>query len=252
MTETPAGLVLGGLTKAFGGVLAVAGLDLTVGPGDMLCVIGPNGCGKTTLFNLITGHLRPTEGTVRFAGRDLTRLRPHEIGRLGIGRKFQVPSVFTDLTVLENLQVARFAEAGQAGIGGLARRRPDGEEDLSLLARIGLRESAGRLAGTLSHGQKQWLEMGLVLAREPRLILLDEPTAGMTRGETTATAELIKGIHGQGGVAVILIEHDMHFVAALDCPVAVMMRGAIVAQGDYGTVLQVDAVREGYLGGAHA
>ncbi|MCB2102039.1 MAG: ATP-binding cassette domain-containing protein [Rhodobacterales bacterium] len=217
----------------------------------MLCVIGPNGCGKTTLFNLITGHLRPTEGSIRFAGHDLTRLKPHQIGRLGIGRKFQVPSVFDDLSVADNLRVARFAEAGRAGLWGL-RQRSKGDGDADLLARVGLADQARTPAGALSHGQKQWLEIALVLALEPRLILLDEPTAGMTRGETAATAELIKDIHRGGGVAVILIEHDMHFVAALDCPVAVMMRGAIVARGDYATVRAVDAVREGYLGAGHA
>ena len=161
----------------------LTGVDLVLDAGELLCVIGPNGCGKTTLFNLVTGQLRPTAGRIRLDGHDLTRLRPHTIARLGIGRKFQVPSVFATVSVAENLMVARAAKAGQAGLVGLARPIPasDREAVAEALDLIGLTDKAAQPAGTLAHGEMQWLEIGMVVIAQPRLMLLDEPTAGMTR-----------------------------------------------------------------------
>ena len=243
-----------GLSKEFGGVEVLAGFELRLGAHDLLCVIGPNGCGKTTLLNLLSGQLRPSAGRITFRGHNLARLRPFEIARLGVGRKFQVPSVFASLTVRENLGVARSAEAGRAGLRALAR--PAGSADRAAVAEIldlvGLAGKAGDAAGTLAHGEMQWLEIGMVLIGRPLLMLLDEPTAGMTRGETAETAGLIRRIHGENQTAVILIEHDMRFVEALGARVAVMMGGRILTTGSYDEVRANKNVRAGYLGPGHA
>jgi urea ABC transporter ATP-binding protein UrtD len=236
------------VTKAFGGVRALAGVSLAIEDGGLRCIIGPNGCGKTTLFNVITGAFPPTSGTVRFAGQDITGLRPHQISRLGIARKFQVPGIYPSLTVAENLEVPLVAARARRGPLGLLRvtaRRGDGRE---LLARFHLVEHVAEPAGVLAHGQKQWLEIAMLLAGEVRLLLLDEPTAGMTVAETAGTADLIREIHAGTGVAVLIIEHDMSFVQRLDCPVVVMMRGAVVREGSYREIQRDPAVREAYLG----
>lgn len=232
-------LEIRGLVRRFGGILAVDGLDLDLAEGELRAVIGPNGCGKTTLFNMICGELRPDAGEIRFAGRNLAALRPHEIARLGVLRKFQVPSVYGNLSVAENLLVARHI-AGRSGA-------PE-----ELLAELGLEDRREVPAGHLSHGEKQWLEIAMVLAAGPRLLLLDEPTAGMTRAETLRTAALIRRLHAERGVAMIMIEHDMRFVAALDCPVSVMIRGRVLVTGSYGEIGRHPLVREAYLGDAAA
>ena len=245
-------LEISGLSKDFGGLRAVNRIDLSLAAGELLCIIGPNGCGKTTLFNLISGNLPSSEGSIRFGGAEVVGLRPHQVARLGIGRKFQVPSIYEDLSVADNLGVALFAKAGRRGVLGLAGHTSGGERRDALLERVGLQDLADQFAGHLSHGQRQWLEIGMVLATEPSMILLDEPTAGMTRAETERTSELVRAVQAEHGVAIILIEHDMWFVEALQCSVTVMMSGSIVATGDYDTVRQMDAVREAYLGTAHA
>lgn len=248
MDEGGAGLAIERLNKSFGGVRAADDIALTVAPGEMLCLVGPNGCGKTTLFNMITGFLRPDSGSILFGGRDLTHGDPIEIARSGIARKFQVPSVFGDLSVRENLDVALHAP-GRLGAGPAAERHDDIP---GILDQVGLADVAGAPARTLSHGQKQWLEIAMVLALQPRLMLLDEPTAGMTRAETLASVDLIRALHAESGTAMILIEHDMGFVEALGCPVAVMLQGRIVAAGPFDSVSALPEVREAYLGTAHA
>lgn len=234
-------LDIDGLVKEFGGVRAVDNVDFSVSADEMRCIIGPNGCGKTTLFNLITGYLPPTSGAIRFLGRDIAGLSMHEIARAGIVRKFQVPSVFADLTVAANvdsaLSVRRNARTVAAG----------GERD-RLLDMVRLAGHKRQIAGTLSHGQKQWLELAMVLATDPLLILLDEPAAGMTRSEKTETVRLIQDIRAQSQVGVLLIEHDMAFVEALDCPVSVMMMGRMVASGTFAEVREDRQVRDAYLG----
>ena len=230
-------LEVAGVEKDFGGVRAADGLDLALGEGEMLCLIGPNGCGKTTLFNLITGALRPDAGSVSFSGEELIGREPHEIARRGILRKFQVPGIYPDLTVAENLTVA-IVDSGDEAASRI--------DELLALAR--LEEKRNLPAGSLAHGEKQWLEISMVLARKPRLLLLDEPTNGMTAAETAATVALIRDLHGRFGCAVLVIEHDMGFVRDLACPVALMVRGRIERQGSYEEIQADPLVREVYLG----
>jgi ABC-type branched-subunit amino acid transport system ATPase component len=238
----PPFLAARGLTRSFGGVKAVDAVDLSLAPGEMRCIIGPNGCGKTTLFNLLTGYLAPTSGEVVFRGRSLAGLALHEVARLGIGRKFQVPSVFPGLTVAENLRVARAGHPA-SGPGDVAVAR--------LAAESGLDRDAGQLAGTLPHGRKQWLELAMVLATGPALMLLDEPAAGMTQAEKRETLRLIAGLRQASGVAILVIEHDMAFVEGLDCEVSVMVLGRIVASGPMAEIRRDVTVRRAYLGSAH-
>jgi ABC-type uncharacterized transport system ATPase subunit len=236
------------LVKDFGGIRAVDALDLALGEGELLCIIGPNGCGKSTCFNLITGALPPTAGRIGFAGRDITGWPPHRIARLGIARKFQVPGIYPELSVALNLAVPLFARDGGRLFGRLGRRRSLDEKAHAILEAVGLEELGEIPAGALAHGQKQWLEIGMLLATDPRLMLLDEPTAGMTAAETAATAELILAVRRERGIACVVIEHDIGFVSRLGCPVAVMMKGRIVARGSFDEVRRDPLVREGYLG----
>ena len=232
-------LEVAGLEKDFGGVRAADGLSLTLGAREMLCLIGPNGCGKTTLFNLITGAIPADRGSLTFDGQTLRGLEPYQIARRGILRKFQVPGIYPELTVRENLVLAA---------GGRSDEAPGDIEALLDLARLSGR---GQLpAGSLAHGEKQWLEIAMVLAGRPRLLLLDEPTNGMTGAETAATVALIRDLHRDHGCAVLVIEHDMGFVRELDCPVALMLRGRIERRGSFAELQADPLVRDAYLGQA--
>jgi urea ABC transporter ATP-binding protein UrtD len=224
-----------GLAKRFGGVIAVSGIDMTVTAGELRCIIGPNGAGKSTLFNMVAGTLRPSAGRIRFAGRDIAGFSVHGFARLGIARKFQVPSLFPSLSVAENLDVA-------------ARARVTDRSDriASMLAMLALQGCAARPAGALAHGQKQWLEIGMALMADPLLLLLDEPTAGMTVEETERTAQLLRDLMGR--IAIVVIEHDMRFVRALACPTTVMHQGRILAEGSFEAIERDDMVRDVYLG----
>ena len=236
-------LEIEGLHKAFGGLAAVDGIDFALEQGALHALVGPNGCGKSTLFNLITGALRPDSGRVRFAGQDITGWPVHRIAKAGIGRKFQVPAVFDDLTVLQNLSLPRWS-SGRLPMLAAADLTP-GEDRLS---RIHLAGKGAVRAGALSHGERQWLEIGMLLAARARLLLLDEPTAGMTQAETAATAELIRAITGDA--TVLVIEHDIGFIEALGCPVTVMARGRILCSGSFAEIRADERVRELYFGRA--
>jgi ABC-type uncharacterized transport system ATPase subunit len=216
----------------------------------LCCIIGPNGCGKTTLFNVITGTFAPSAGTVFYRGRDITGLPPHRIARFGIARKFQVPGIYQSLSVVENLEIPLAADAN--GPFSLLCRRPVAGRVQSLLRRFGLADHAKRSAGTLPHGLKQWLEIATLLAGSAETVLLDEPTAGMSAAETVATAQLIQELRAEHGMTVLVIEHDMNFVRTLACPVVVMLRGAVLRRGSYAEVQADPTVREAYLGQAAA
>lgn len=225
-----------GLTKYFGGVRAVH-LNLAVEEGELRCLIGPNGAGKSTFFRLLTGGLRPSSGRVRFRQRDITGLDAFRIARLGISIKFQVASVFEELSVLQNLHTAaEFRFGNREG-----RRRAE-----TMLQVIGLGHRAHQPAAWLSHGEKQWLEIGMASIAEPALILLDEPTAGMTVQEVKKTVELLKRMNEVA--TLIVVEHDMNFIRMIARRVTVMHQGEVFAEGSMEEIVANDGVRDVYLG----
>ena len=240
-------LYLDGVTVSFDGFRALNNLSLVLEEGEMRAVIGPNGAGKTTLMDVITGKTRPDAGEVFYAGNiDLTRRDEAEIANLGIGRKFQKPTVFESHTVWDNLELAL---KGERGVFPLLLSRLSQEERArieAILATIRLEERRHELAAGLSHGQKQWLEIGMLLAQDPRLLLVDEPAAGMTDSETAETAKLLKEIARSH--SVVVVEHDMGFVRDLGVKVTVLHEGAVIAEGSIDQVSANDRVIEVYLG----
>ncbi len=225
-----------GLRRVFGGLVAVDRVDLAIAHGDLTCIIGPNGAGKSTLFNMLCGSIRPSAGRIRFEGRDMVGVEPHRFARVGIARKFQVPGVFESMSVLDNLMVAA---RSLAPVAAAARAR-------ELMQLLSLDAEPGALAGELAHGQKQWLEIGMGLMSAPKLLLLDEPTAGMSGEETRRTADLLLGLKGR--TAVIAIEHDMRFVRQLACRTMVLHQGRMIAEGPFAEIEANDLVRDVYLG----
>jgi urea transport system ATP-binding protein len=244
---TPALLYLDNVSVSFDGFKALNGLSLAVDDSEMRAIIGPNGAGKTTMMDVITGKTRPTEGQALFAGsHDLTRLDEAEIAELGIGRKFQTPTVFEMHTVADNLLLALKADRRPVPTlfsrgNGAERARVE-----QLLERIRLKDHRWRRAAELSHGQKQWLEIGMLLAQEPKLLLVDEPAAGMTDQETADTVDLLREIAVTR--SVIVVEHDMTFVRDLAVKVTVLHEGAVIAEGPLDTVSANERVIEVYLG----
>jgi urea transport system ATP-binding protein len=240
-------LYLEKLTVSFDGFKALDGLTLYVDPGELRCIIGPNGAGKTTMMDVITGKTRPDSGTAWFGNNvDLLSLSEPEIAQAGIGRKFQKPTVFEFLSVFDNLELAlkgdrSFLKALFARLTGQQRDRID-----EVLETIGLAGHRFSLAGALSHGQKQWLEIGMLLMQEPELLLVDEPVAGMTPQETDRTAELLLSLAGLH--SVIVVEHDMDFVRSIAGRVTVLHEGRVLAEGDMDQVQNDPKVREVYLG----
>jgi branched-chain amino acid transport system ATP-binding protein len=226
-----------GLEKRFGGVHAIAGVDFTVAEGELRCLIGPNGAGKSTFFKMVTGQIPPTAGRIVFAGTDITRAPAHEIGRLGIGIKNQVPDVFDGLTVRENLWLA-----ARRGNAIAATRQIVGD----LMARLQLADIAHRPVGELAHGQRQWVEIGMVLARQPKLVLLDEPSAGMSAEETNRTAALIREVHKT--TTIIVVEHDMQFIRQIATKVTVFHQGQILVEDAFDRIMTNPTVRDVYLG----
>ena len=244
---TPALLYLDNVTVSFDGFRALDALSLAIDHAEMRAIIGPNGAGKTTMMDVITGKARPTEGTAFFEGiHDLTRLDESEIAELGIGRKFQTPTVFDMHSVEDNLLLA--LKADRRVFSTLLSRRSacDRERIESLLERIRLKDDRTRKAAELSHGQKQWLEIGMLLAQEPKLLLVDEPAAGMTDQETADTAALLREIAQTQ--SVVVVEHDMAFVRDLDVKVTVLHEGSVLAEGSLDAVSADERVIDVYLG----
>ena len=240
-------LYLEDVSVSFDGFRAINGLSLDIAPGELRCIIGPNGAGKTTMMDIITGKTRPDAGTVYFGSTiDLLRHKEAEIAQMGIGRKFQKPTVFEQLTVHENLELALKTDKGAGA--SLFFRLDSAQSDrlAEVLHTIHLGDSADRLAGTLSHGQKQWLEIGMLLMQDPKLLLLDEPVAGMTDEETARTAELFLSLKGRH--SLVVVEHDMHFVAAISEKVTVLHEGSVLAEGTLAQVQANERVIEVYLG----
>jgi urea transport system ATP-binding protein len=247
MSATGTLLYLDGVSKNFDGFKAINNLSLILEPGEMRAVIGPNGAGKTTMMDIITGKTRPDEGQVIFgAETDLTKLDEPAIAALGIGRKFQKPTVFEPLTVWDNLLLAL---AGDRRPRFTLWARENDEEHakiMNILDTIRLHNNIKARAGDLSHGQKQWLEIGMLLAQEPQLLLVDEPVAGMTDSETEQTAELLREINKTR--SVVVVEHDMAFVRALGVKVTVLHEGSVLSEGSIDHVSEDPKVIEVYLG----
>ena len=242
----PAILSVEGLTVSFDGFTVLNELDLSIGYGEMRFLIGPNGAGKTTLIDVITGKSKPSRGRIMFDGTtDLSRRQEHQLVRLGVGRKFQTPSVYSSLTVYENLEVML---GFRSRVTGLLRklRRGEGDRIMDTLERVGLSLRARDAAGGLSHGEKQWLEIGMLLVQEPKLLLLDEPVAGMTRRDRDRTGELLQSIGGDR--SVLVVEHDMDFVRQFAQTVTVLHLGKVLSEGTMEDVQQDPEVIRAYLG----
>lgn len=245
-------LYLEDITVSFDGFKALNALSLAIEAGELRCIIGPNGAGKTTMMDVITGKTRPDAGTAFFGSTvDLLRLRESQVARIGIGRKFQKPSVFEQLSVFENLELA--LKADRRARAAVAHRLSGAQLDRigEILTLIHLKPHAQRIAGLLSHGQKQWLEIGMLLMQDPKLLLLDEPVAGMTDEETERTAELFRSLEGEH--SLVVVEHDMSFIHALtaDNPkkkVTVLHEGHVLAEGSLAQVQANEQVIEVYLG----
>ena len=228
------------LTKLFRGLVANKEISWSIDAGEIRCIIGPNGAGKTTFISMISGHERPTAGRIVYDGTDITGLPVFRIARMGILRKFQTPTVFQHLSVFENVELAV-----------LATPLPPRERVpriMRTLEQVRLRELADELVVTLSHGQRQWLEIGMLLASDARLLLLDEPTAGMTAEETHSTAELLRRLVRELGLSAAIIEHDISFIRDLKAPVTVLHLGQILAQGSFSEIERNPDVRAVYLG----
>jgi branched-chain amino acid transport system ATP-binding protein len=237
------------LGKRFGGFAAVEDLDLAVRAGTIHSVIGPNGAGKTTFFRLLTGILRPTHGTVVFDGQDVTGLRPHAVTRRGLAQSFQITNVFPRISVIESVQTAILARQRRSWDFVTRYQRNVEQEGLRLLGQVGLRELAGNKTHTLSHGDQRILEVALALATQPRLLLLDEPTAGMSPFETDRMVRLVTGLAREHGLTVLLSEHDMDVVFSISDEVTVLHQGRVIAHGPPGQVRGDQRVTEVYLGG---
>lgn len=239
-------LVLNDVSVDFNGFHAVDGLNLNVGKGELRCIIGPNGAGKTTTLDMICGKTKPTSGRITFEGKILNNLEEHEIARNGIGRKFQVPSVFRELSVRNNLEVSHSKSTGVLANALFFNRSADREGLEKLAEFVGLQDYLDTPAGHLSHGHTQWLEISLLLAQNPELILMDEPTAGMTVQETGQTVDLFNRLKGKH--TLIVVEHDMGFVKEIGEVISVMHQGKLLAEGMVSEIEQHPEVRSVYLG----
>ena len=240
-------LYLEDVSVSFDGFKAINQLSLDIAPGELRCIIGPNGAGKTTMMDIITGKTRPDAGTVFFGSTiDLLRYTEPQIAQMGIGRKFQKPTVFEQLTVFQNLELALKTDKGVQASMFFRLDSAQADRLAEVLDTIHLADSVHRLAGNLSHGQKQWLEIGMLLMQDPKLLLLDEPVAGMTDEETERTAQLFLSLKGKHSLMVV--EHDMSFIRTISEIVTVLCDGAVLAQGTLDQVQNDERVIEVYLG----
>ena len=237
------------LRKSFGPFLAVSDANLTVAQGEIAAVIGPNGAGKTTLFKLITGQLKPDRGRVVFKGQDIAGLSPHRVCRRGLSLSYQVVSVFPRMSVFENVRVAVLARRRQVLRLFTPAVRLAGKETWEILSNVGLADKASVISGTLSHGDSKVLEMAIALGNRPELLIMDEPTAGMSPEETRATMGLIQRLNGDMGITILFCEHDMELVFNLAQRIMVMRQGSTIAQGTCDEVRCDENVQQAYLGG---
>ncbi|TXL67281.1 ABC transporter ATP-binding protein [Zeimonas arvi] len=242
------------VNKSFRGLRALDDVNLEVEEGTVHAIIGPNGAGKSTLLNCFVGRLTPDTGSVVFGGQSLVGLSPHEINQAGVARVFQTPEIFGDLSLIENVMIPTFARRDGA-FRVNAWSRADAQAEVRekaehVLAEMGLADQRDAVAATLSRGDKRRLELAMCLVQDPRLLLLDEPTAGMSRADTNRTIELLQRI-GERGITKIIIEHDMHVVFSLADRISVMAQGSVIAEGEPDAIKNDPRVREAYLGGAH-
>ncbi len=240
------------VNKRFGGLQALNDVNLSVEEGSIHAIIGPNGAGKSTLLNCFVGRLTPDTGTVMFNGKSLLGISPHEINQAGVSRVFQTPEIFTDLTILENVMIPTFAHRdGSFKVNWWPRvdnETQTRDHAMGVLEEIGLADKKDIVASALSRGDKRRLEMAMCLAQDPKLLLLDEPTAGMSRADTNATIDLLKRIGETRGITKIIIEHDMHVVFSLADKIAVLAQGAVIAEDLPENIKTDPRVKEAYLG----
>jgi branched-chain amino acid transport system ATP-binding protein len=241
-------LAVSGLTKTFGGIQAVADVSFQVAAGEMLALIGPNGAGKSTCFNMLNGQQPPDRGQIVLAGHDITGLSSSRICRMGVGRTFQIAATFASMTVRENVQVALLAHHRRIWRFLRPAAAWFGAEADSLLTRVGLGDQAGRAAGVLAYGDVKRLELAVALAASPRLLLMDEPTAGMAPRERVALMRLVRTLTSSGSIAVLFTEHDMDVVFEVADRILVLNRGVLIAEGDGATIRADPQVRAVYLG----
>ena len=234
--------------KSFDGFVAVRNANLAVESGDIVAVIGPNGAGKTTLFNLITGQLKADRGKILFKGEDIAGLAPFRICRKGISRSFQIVNIFKRLTVFENVQVAVLSHRKRTSNLFLPSQKLAVGETREILENVGLVEKADKVSGSLSHGEQKVLEMAVALGNDPELLILDEPTAGMSAEETSVTIELIKRLSSDLGLTILFCEHDMGLVFSIATKIMVMQQGETIMQGEPNAVRENKLVQEAYLG----
>ncbi|MEO0914687.1 MAG: ABC transporter ATP-binding protein [Pseudomonadota bacterium] len=242
------------VNKRFGGLQALNNVNLNVEQGSVHAIIGPNGAGKSTLLNCFVGRLTPDTGSVMFDGQSLLGIKPHQINQTGVSRVFQTPEIFTDLTVLENVMIPAFAKRdGSYKLNPFRRVRVEAEirdHAEEVLTEIGLQEKKDMLASEMSRGDKRRLEMAMCLVQDPKLLLLDEPTAGMARADTNRTIDLLKHIGETRGITKVVIEHDMHVVFSLADKISVLAQGAVIAEDEPENIKGHPKVREAYLGEA--
>ena len=237
--------------KSFGKFMAASNANLDVAKGSIVAVIGPNGAGKSTLFKMITGHLKPDSGSITFKGKEISGVAPHDITRMGIGMAFQIVNIFSRMTVFENVQAAVLANQKKMMNIFSSASSMAVPETMEILESVGLAHKMDIISGTLSHGDQKVLEMAIALSTKPELLILDEPTAGMSPEETTVCINLVKKLRAEKGLTILFCEHDIELVFTISDQIMVLRAGETIAQGGPEVVRENEAVQEAYLGGGH-